>query len=144
MFLPENFADTIIKTLNLKNIFMKLLKKLSVLSLTPKENYANKYFLKIPYLQIVHKIKNKLPLPRFVRISKTDAPSSDMFNWSLYNLYYRGEIKEAAKNTPLNFNREIISLKTICWKKQKKIRPLHPNHRLLYETIIQLNPESIF
>ena len=68
-----------------------------------------------------------------------------MFNWTLYNLHYKGELKEAKKKYTL-------SLKTGDYKfhnsqlvkNNKNIKPLHSSHRLLYETIMQLNPQSVF
>lgn len=123
----------------------KTTKKLINFIAHPKENYANRYFLMYHIYKTLHKINKKIPLPKFVRFNRNDAPSSDMFNWSLYNLYYRGEIKEASKNYTLNLRRnDYVFVNEKLIQTNKNIKPLHPNHRLLYEIILQLNPNSVF
>lgn len=73
------------------------------------------------------------------------VPDKDDFNWSLYNLHYRGELELISKKNTLTlskndyhfFGNELVRI-------NKDVLPLHPNHKLLYETILQLNPESVF
>lgn len=114
---------------------MKLLKKIANFAIHPKENYANLYFLKYHFYKTIQKIQNR----------KTGNNSSDMFNWSLYNLYYRGEIKEASKKYTVALKPNDYVFKDGALRQNKKdIKPLHPNHRILYETILQLNPQSVF
>lgn len=123
----------------------KTIKKIIRFIAHPKENYANWYFLKYHILKAVYKINKKIPLPGFIKFNRTSAPSSDMFNWSLYNLYYRGEIRETAKHYTINLRHgDYVFKNSVLVRAAKDIKPLHPNHRLLYETALQLNPSSIF
>jgi len=68
-----------------------------------------------------------------------------MFNWTLYNLHYKGELKEAKKKYTLALKSGDYQFRNLqLAKHNENIKPLHPSHRLLYETILQLNPESVF
>lgn len=69
--------------------------------------------------------------------------SGDDYNWEKYNETYRGEIAKISRTYTLQLTEGgfryidgVLSVRT-GWK------PLHPNHRLLYETFMQLNPASI-
>lgn len=124
---------------------MKLLKKIINFVIHPKENYTNWYFLKYHVFKTLYKINKKNYLPKLIKFNRNFAPSSDMFNWSLYNHYYRGEIKKTSKHHTIKLKLNDYIFKDGSLQKNKnEIKPLHPNHQLLYETIIQLNPQSIF
>lgn len=76
------------------------------------------------------------------RILRHDANMDD-FEWRRYHYHYQAELAEIKKShtqvlSPGDyaFSGNVLSL-------QKDILPLHPNHRLLYETILQLTPSSI-
>lgn len=115
---------------------MKLLKKITNFIAHPRENYSNWPFLKYHILKSIYKI---------VRFNRKKTPSSDMFNWSLYNIYYRGEIKEAAKNYTLDLKEnDYVFKNNKLIRVKENVHPLHPNHHLLYETILQLKPQSVF
>ncbi len=73
------------------------------------------------------------------------APDKDDFNWSIYHLHYRGEVELGAKeNTQTLRDGDYEFLNGELVKTNKDILPLPANHRLPYETILQLNPESVF
>jgi SAM-dependent methyltransferase len=69
---------------------------------------------------------------------------NDDFNWTIYLLYYQQEMISIGKIYTLHpqasdfeyFNGKIIKLNS-------KVKPLHPNHELLYEVISNLSPCSI-
>lgn len=111
----------------------RVIKKILNFLAHPKENYSNFYYFKYHLQKTLGKIK-----------TNSSSPKGDMFNWSFYNTYYRGELKEAQKNYSINLKKNdynFINSKLV--KVNEKIKPLHPNHKLLYETILQLEPESI-
>ncbi len=119
---------------------MKLFKKIIKFIKHPKDNYPNFYIFSYHLLKAFHKA-----ILKFGFIKDTGKLKKDMFNWTLYNLHYKGELKEARKNYTLALNPadyEFNNSKLI--KVNKKIKLLHPSHRFLYETILQLNPESVF
>lgn len=80
-----------------------------------------------------------------VGIIHADKNNKDMFDWPLYYLHYKGELKKDAKNYTLSLkpndykygNGSLI-------KSNPSVKPLHYLHRFLYETILQLNPASIY
>jgi len=106
----------------------------------PKENYSNSYYLRYHLFKFIVKIKNKFLPDKNIE----EKENVDMFDWKLYNLHYRGELKEEAKVHTISLklddyamhNNELIKINPV-------IKPLHDNHLLLYETILQLKPESV-
>ena len=118
----------------LKN-FMQTIKKIINFISKPKENYPNLLILKYHILKAIDKIKNK---------NKNDS-IKDMFNWKLYTLHYKGELKELEKNNTINIKNDDFSFKeNKLIKINSQAKPLHENWRLLYETILQLMPDSVF
>ena len=119
---------------------MKLLKKITKFIAHPRDNYPNIYIFGYHILKAFHKIILKLGF-----IKDSGRLKNDMFNWTLYNLHYKGELREAKKNYTLALKSgdyQFLNLQLA--KHNENIKPLHPSHRLLYETILQLNPESVF
>jgi len=69
---------------------------------------------------------------------------TDDFDWSIYNIHYRGELENISKLNTLVLKEGDYSFQNGNLKRiNHTILPLHPNHRLLYETILQLNPNSV-
>ncbi len=67
----------------------------------------------------------------------------DDFDWDLYTQHYRGELVEVADhNSTILESGQYIFNDGILQKKQD-ILDLHPNHFLLYETVLQLKPRSV-
>lgn len=67
----------------------------------------------------------------------------DDFNWTKYNDHYREELVHISKKHTIKLNNGDYIVKDNTLLKQRDILPLHPNYRLLYETIILLNPSKI-
>ena len=74
---------------------------------------------------------------------KIYRPGADDFDWRWYHLHYQAEVDNIKRDhtqmlSPgdYNFSGGVLSLKS-------NVLPLHPNHLLLYETILQLNPTSV-
>jgi SAM-dependent methyltransferase len=81
-------------------------------------------------------------LKKYNRIFHPGANMDD-FVWKRYHYHYQAELAEIKKSHTqvllpgdYAFSGNTLSL-------QKDILPLHPNHRLLYETVLQLNPGSV-
>jgi hypothetical protein len=73
----------------------------------------------------------------------TGKKTADDFDWDLYTQHYKGELKhvEEIETTVLKSGDFVFENETL--KKVSDIKPLHVNHHLLYETILQLNPNSV-
>lgn len=111
-----------------------MIKKFSKFIKNP-DNYKNTYFVKYHLLKFVDKLK----------FPSSSNAKRDMFNWKRYNLHYRGELKEIAKTITLTLKPNDYSfVNSKLVKTNKDIKPLHENWRLLYETILQLKPRSVF
>src|SRR4030043_2418472 len=112
----------------------KILKFLS----KPKENYANFFIFKYHLFKTIKKTLAKYGLAQ-----NADTAQNDMFDWSLYHLHYRGELKKDAKLCTLKLNKgDYLFIDGRLEKNNKEIKPIHYNWRLIYETILQLKPES--
>ena len=119
---------------------MKLLKKIIKFAKHPKDNYPNIYIFGYHILKAFHKT-----ILKFGLIKNDGTLKKDMFNWTLYNLHYKGELKEARKNYTLTLKHGDYQFHdSQLIKNNENIKPLHSSHRLLYETILQLNPQSVF
>lgn len=119
---------------------MKLLKKIIKFIAHPRDNYPNIYIFGYHVLKAFHKT-----ILKFGFIKDDGSLKKDMFNWTLYNLHYKGEMKEAKKNYTLTLKPGDYKFDDLNLAKvNKNIKPLHQSHRLLYETIMQLNPQSVF
>lgn len=120
---------------------MKLLKKIKKFITHPKEYYPNRYIFGYHVLKTLHKILLKL------KLAKDDGTlKKDMFNWTLYNLHYKGELIEEEKIHTISIKspKDFGFINSRLTKTNTDIKPLHPNHHILYETILQLRAESVF
>ncbi|MFH0892352.1 MAG: class I SAM-dependent methyltransferase [Candidatus Falkowbacteria bacterium] len=100
----------------------------------PKENYPNFYIFKYHLLKSLKKIINR----------DTGKDGWDMFDWSLYNLHFRGEIKETGKLFTITLkSKDYVFNDAGLIQADTNIKPLHPLWCLLYETILQLKPDSV-
>ncbi len=117
-----------------------MLKKIIKFIAHPKDNYPNIYIFGYHVLKSFHKTILKLGF-----IKDDGKLKKDMFNWTLYNLHYKGELMEGRKLYTLSLKSRDYQFHNLqLIKNNEKIKPLHPSHRLLYETILQLNPQSVF
>ena len=71
------------------------------------------------------------------------STSGDDFDWQRYHCHYQAELAMVKKvhTQVLSSGDYVFSGGALSM--QGNFLPLHPNHRLLYETILQLNPESV-
>ena len=70
-------------------------------------------------------------------------PTADDFYWEDYNSLYRVEVRENERSYTGRIGRGEFEFVDGVLRASRDIRPLHPNHRLLYETILQLAPTSV-
>src|SRR5882724_6603334 len=79
-----------------------------------------------------------------MRMFNRQASLSDDFDWTRYSNLYREELKSiglTATILPTVGDFEFTGENLI--QKNNNILPLHPNHRLLYQLILRLRPESV-
>jgi len=69
--------------------------------------------------------------------------AADDFDWRSYSREYRGELKAIEKQHTLRLAPGDYLLEAGALRARSAKLPLHPNHRLLYETILQLAPGSV-
>ena len=67
----------------------------------------------------------------------------DDFYWADYNDHYRSELRENEKHHTLQLRPGDAAFVDGVLQSAENRLPLHPNHRLLYETIVQLRPSSV-
>lgn len=72
----------------------------------------------------------------------TGKKTADDFDWDLYTQHYKGELKhvEETATAVLKPGDYVFEHNTLVKKNQ--VKPLHDNHLVLYETILQLNPAT--
>lgn len=87
-------------------------------------------------------LKLKYKLLSRLKTRKSNTLTDD-FDWDIYTIHYKGELSEIQNVHTLIIRPEDYVLKDGELKINKSILPLHPSHRLLYETILQLSPDSI-
>jgi hypothetical protein len=104
-----------------------------------KDNYRNLNFVRYHFFKFAQKY-----LVKFNIIKKNDLARKDTFNWSLYNIHYRGEVKKTSASWAITLNRDDYGFENgRLFRKDGSIKPLNEQWRLLYETILQLAPASI-
>jgi SAM-dependent methyltransferase len=77
-----------------------------------------------------------------IRCALTGRSHRDDFDWGAYTDHYKGELSEIAKEHTQILKSGDYEFSNGCLAKKGDIRPLHPNSRLVYETILQLAPQS--
>ncbi len=69
--------------------------------------------------------------------------SNDDFDWDLYTQHYKGELKQVEEIETTTLKTGDYHFENGSLVKKTGIKPLHTNHQLLYETILQLHPHSV-
>ena len=69
---------------------------------------------------------------------------SDDYDWETYTAGYRSELSSIAANHTLVLGEGDYSYGSGRLRRENARLPLHPNHELLYETILRLEPDSVF
>jgi len=77
------------------------------------------------------------------KLFKWKQEEVDEFDWEKYPETYKKELADIAKFCTQTLNRNDYVYKNRELIINGDILPLHPNHKLLYETILQLSPSSV-
>lgn len=72
----------------------------------------------------------------------TGKKVTDDFDWDLYTQHYKGELKHVEETATAILKPGDYVFSDNALIKKSQVKPLHDNHLLLYETILQLNPVS--
>jgi SAM-dependent methyltransferase len=67
----------------------------------------------------------------------------DDFDWATYTTTYRAQLKEIEKTHTLRLKSGDYRFEEGSLQKAAAALPLNPNHRLLYETVLDLKPDSV-
>ena len=92
-----------------------------------------------------NKFRNILPKEQVQKNqnTKVDSPLKDDFNWKEYHRIYGNQLSELSKTYTQILKHDDYIFKNNELTINHDILPLHPNHRLLYETILNLSPNSV-
>ena len=69
--------------------------------------------------------------------------ADDDFDWRIYSREYRSELQAIEREHTLRLGPGDYSFENRSLRSRSAILPLHPNHRLLYETLLQLAPRCV-
>jgi SAM-dependent methyltransferase len=67
----------------------------------------------------------------------------DDYDWKAYPIEYSAQLSEISRQHTLKLAPGDYAFREGNLSRMMEVPPLHPNHRLLYETILQLRPESV-
>lgn len=82
-------------------------------------------------------------LKKINKIFRPGSANMDDFDWRWYHYHYQAELSEIKKVHTQVLSPGDYTFSNGILTHQSSALPLHPNHRLLYETILQLGPSSI-
>lgn len=77
------------------------------------------------------------------RSNRPGNAQEDDFNWNTYREHYENELREIGKVHTLKLKTGDYNFENDTLKISSDILPLHSNHRLLYETVLHLNPQTV-
>jgi hypothetical protein len=80
---------------------------------------------------------------KFLNMIRTRKKAVDDYDWKYYSDLYHEGLKDVAKNHTLELKTGDYKYDNGHLVLQKDVNPLHPNYHIIYETILQLNPESV-
>ena len=86
------------------------------------------------------KLRRQFP---HVFTNKLQNSQDDDFNWRTYNIFYQNELHLINTKHTLKLSSGDYVLEENLLIKAQDILPLHPNHRILYETILLLKPSKL-
>ncbi len=89
------------------------------------------------FYQRVYQVKN------LFKTFLTGRRTQDDFDWGLYTQHYKGELKHVEEISTTVLRPGDYRFENNALVRLTNIKPLHLNHHLLYETILQLNPRSV-
>lgn len=101
-------------------------------------------------MKLLKRIKKNIPFygikSRLSHVfkNKLNDSKNDDFNWVTYVDHYKEEIAEREKTQTLKLSGDEFTFDGNKLLINEDYSPLHPNCRLLYETILLLNPKSVF
>lgn len=82
--------------------------------------------------------------PRQKNVPDEPPAPQDDFDWSDYTRVYSAQLEEISQKRLQRLSPGDYSYSGgVLTKARKELMDLHPNHRLLYETILQLKPASV-
>lgn len=73
----------------------------------------------------------------------TGKRTADDFDWDLYTQHYKGELKHVEEIETTILKPGDYKFAGGSLAKVSDIKPLHKNHHILYETILQLQPQGV-
>lgn len=88
-----------------------------------------------------YRIRTKLL--RLFGPAKPAGFAGDDFDWRAYSAHYADELKLVEQDHTTRLSPQDYMFADGRLTLQSSVRPLHPNHRLLYETLLQLHPASV-
>ena len=91
---------------------------------------------------ILARLGYEISRSRFVA-NRPASQAADDFNWDEYTDYYKNELIQGQQDHSLRLSASDYVFDKFQLVKHTSRAPLHPNHRLLYETVLVLDPRSV-
>jgi hypothetical protein len=92
---------------------------------------------------IVHRARRKLARALYNGEAPWGNDSRDDYNWATYRSDYERDLAEVSTYSTQKLSRGDFSIDNGCIVLRPDLKPLHPNHACLYETIGSLSPSSV-
>jgi SAM-dependent methyltransferase len=89
------------------------------------------------------KYRIRTKLLRLFGPTKPAEFAGDDFDWRAYSAHYAEELTEVEQDHTTRLSPQDYMFAEGRLTQQSSALPLHPNHRLLYETLLQLRPASV-
>lgn len=89
------------------------------------------------------KYRIRTKLLRLFGPTKPAEFAGDDFDWRAYSAHYAEELTEVEQDHTTRLSPQDYMFTEGRLTQQSSALPLHPNHRLLYETLLQLRPASV-
>jgi hypothetical protein len=80
---------------------------------------------------------------KFFKMLRTGRKAPDDYDWQFYSDIYREGLDDIARDHTLILREGDYAFDGERLTLRRDIKPLHPNYHITYETLLQLNPESI-
>ncbi len=95
---------------------------------------------------MIKSVLRRLGAKKYITMKSDTAQrlgAGDDYDWGQYNEIYRSQIAKMEKRLTLHLTADNYRFEDGQLSIKSGQKPVHPNHRLLYETLLQLKPQSV-
>ena len=88
-------------------------------------------------------VKQRYRFKKLFKAIATGRKTQDDYAWEYYSELYEDGLEDVARKHTLALRPGDYSFRKGCLVPEGGILPLHQNYQIIYETILQLNPDSV-